>query len=113
MRTELTVDSKLRQQKTAKILGTTANYIFLTIMALFIIIPFYWMINTSLKSGIEAEAFPPTLYPSTGVHFENFFNAIFLDSNGDGIIDSNFAVYFLNTLGVGIIETIIGTVLVI
>jgi multiple sugar transport system permease protein len=71
------------------------------------------MVNTSLKSVDEAEKFPPTLYPTTGLNFGNFKDAIFLDSNQDGVVDNNFAIYFGNTLIVGISETVIGTFLVI
>lgn len=107
------IQKRLRNEKIGHTTRSIFNYLFLGIMCLFIIIPFYWMINTSLKSAEEAEAYPPTLFPTTGVHFGNYGKAIFLDTNEDGKIDSNFLIYFGNTLMVGITETIIGTFLVI
>ncbi len=41
---------------------------------LFMILPFYWMVTTSVKSYAEAIAFPPTWIP-TKIHLENFKTA--------------------------------------
>ncbi|QWB96103.1 hypothetical protein KHQ89_01245 [Mycoplasmatota bacterium] len=46
-------NTKLVRQKTAKLLGKTGVYIFLSIMALIVIIPFYWMLNISFQSTGE------------------------------------------------------------
>ena len=37
------------RQKIGKVLGLTATYLFLGIMAIIVIFPFYWMISSSLK----------------------------------------------------------------
>ena len=42
-----------RRDVIIKVLGTVATYTFLTIIALFIFIPFYWMILTALKTNQE------------------------------------------------------------
>jgi multiple sugar transport system permease protein len=46
------------------------------IMVCFIaIMPFYWMIVTSLKSVIELRAVPPTIFPGE-FHFEHYLDAV-------------------------------------
>ncbi len=64
------VKKKLKLQKTGNIVSKSLTILFLTIMALVIIIPFYWMLNTSFKTAHEAAKEPPTLYP----HEWNFQN---------------------------------------
>lgn len=43
-------------EKTAKVITTIVLYAFLVIMALIVLIPFYWMIITSLKTNEEVIA---------------------------------------------------------
>lgn len=64
------VKKKLKLQKIGNITSKTLTIIFLSIMALIVIIPFYWMLNTSFKTAHEADKQPPTLYP----HEWNFQN---------------------------------------
>lgn len=49
------------------------NFSLIILMAIFII-PFIWMISTSLKSGVEITQFPLKLFPSTP-QFKNFADA--------------------------------------
>ena len=37
--------------------------------------PFYFMVSTGLKDFFESITPPPTLYPTNGLHFENFVDA--------------------------------------
>lgn len=46
----------------------------LSILVVVFIFPFFWMISTSLKSYVEAIAFPPSLMPSS-LHAENYAEA--------------------------------------
>jgi multiple sugar transport system permease protein len=39
-------------------------YLLLIVVALFAIIPFYWMVSTSLKTAAEASTYPPSLFPA-------------------------------------------------
>lgn len=48
------------------------KYSFAILIALVMIFPFYWMINTSFKSIRETRVFPPTLVPAEPVGFENY-----------------------------------------
>lgn len=52
--------------KRKKIISNIITYGFLTIMAIAILIPFYWMILTSLKSIQEIESIPPILWLKIG-----------------------------------------------
>jgi multiple sugar transport system permease protein len=102
---KLTAFSALRKQKINSNISKTINYVFLSIMAVFILIPFYWMLNTSFKSTIEANAYPATLFPHEFVPY-NYIESMTYHG-------ANFGAYFLNTLGVGIVSTVLGTFLVI
>lgn len=59
------------QRRRGKLL-TLLKYSFAIAIALVMIFPFYWMINTSFKSIRETRVFPPTLVPADPVGFENY-----------------------------------------
>jgi multiple sugar transport system permease protein len=80
----------------AKIIKYVLLYLFLTVMALFIIFPFYWMINTSLKSAEEARLIEPTLFPKV-IMWSNYARAM---------EQATFGRYMLNTVIVGVVSTI-------
>lgn len=72
-------------------------YLFLVIMAILVLFPFYWMINTSLKSTEEiVNSVTPTLWPHT-VMWSNYV---------DVFERFDFATYLGNTLVVGIASTV-------
>ncbi|MFA5007124.1 MAG: carbohydrate ABC transporter permease [Candidatus Izemoplasmatales bacterium] len=48
--------------RTKKILGNIGSYAFLGVVAVAILIPFYWMILTSLKSELMMQEIPPLLW---------------------------------------------------
>ena len=52
-------------------------YLVLGVGAIVTIVPFYWMVATSLKSIGEILQFPPTLFPQV-LHFENYTSAFLL-----------------------------------
>ena len=58
---DINVTSLSRTQRTSKIIRYTIIYIFLTIMAVIVIFPFYWMIISSFKTLEEYRANVPTL----------------------------------------------------
>jgi multiple sugar transport system permease protein len=49
--------------------------IILIAMAVFYIMPYYWMIVTSLKGTVELRAAPPTIFPHE-IHFEHYAAAV-------------------------------------
>ncbi len=63
------------------------NYIFLLLLAASMLIPFLWMISTSLMGELEVYQFPPKLLPSTW-RWSNFAEAMTLQP---------FWRFFLNT----------------
>ena len=78
-------------------------YLFLGIMALIVLFPFYWMIISSLKDLAEYKLSVPTFIPRTW-HFENYAEA-FKAANLD--------ILFLNTLYVGVVSTILSLVITV
>lgn len=94
------MENQVKKSNKMKTLSTIGTYTFLVIMAIIVIIPFYWMINTSLKGEIEVMQFPPTLFPHE-LHFENFWLTLRESTGG-----FNFFPYLWNTLVVAAISTI-------
>ena len=90
-------------QRITKIIVTTAVYLFLGIMALIVLFPFYWMIISSLKDLEEYMRPVPTLFPET-IHFSNYI---------DAIETANLGTLFMNTLYVGIVSTILSLVITV
>ena len=62
-------------QKVFGILGKFFLYLFLSVMALIVVFPFYWMIISSLKSVPEYELTVPTLFPKV-ILWSNYSDAI-------------------------------------
>ena len=72
-----------KRQKIRNTILKVITYIFLLIMAFIIIFPFYWMINSSLKSYDEYHLLGefqgftlPTLFPNV-LDWENYYEALF------------------------------------
>lgn len=98
------VDKALKAQKVIRIVSKVLIYLFLTLVALFTLFPFYWMINTSLKTLYDyTNELPQTFWPTT-VAWENYYNAF---------VGNDFMTYFINTLIVGIISTLLGVLVTI
>ena len=62
------VEKEIKRQKVLKIVKNIFVYIFLAIIAVYIVFPFYWMIITSLKSQGELDLLDVTYFPGTGVN---------------------------------------------
>lgn len=76
------------------------GYLALTVAVLLVAFPFLWMIETSVKTQLEATAFPPTLWPQTW-HLENYLIAWRA---------APFGRYFLNSVVVAGLTALILTV---
>lgn len=72
-------------------------------MALVILFPFYWMINSSLKSLAEYRLSVPTLWPKV----------IMLSNYAEAFNKANLGRLFLNTAYVGIVSTILSLVITV
>ncbi len=94
-------------------------YVFLLFMATIVVLPFYWMILTALKSAAELDVIPPTFVITQGIEWTNIFEAfpdwnvpawignIGLPQNFVSAMDAaDFGVYFKNSLYVGALTTI-------
>lgn len=53
------------------VLSSLGKHLLLIVVAAFSVVPFYWMLNTALKSGAEVFRYPPSWLPKTA-HYENF-----------------------------------------
>ena len=85
-----------KRQRIVKIISTIITYIFLTVMAVVVLIPFYWMLNTSLKSTEEIRKIIPTFFPET-IMWSNYIT----------VFDTfDFFTYLRNTLIVGVLSTL-------
>ena len=91
------------QQKIGKALVLTGTYIFLIAVAICVLFPFYWMINSSLKTLTEYRMSVPTFWPKQ-VMLSNYVEAFNTASLGR---------LFLNTAFVGIVSTILSLIITV
>ena len=91
-------------QRVFKIIAQVLLYLFLGVMALMIIFPFYWMIISSLKSVQEYELPIPTLFPTQGIMWSNYVEAVKAASLFN---------LFKNTVIVGVVSTILSLVITV
>ena len=92
-------------QKVVQFAAKTLTYVFLFIMALIIIFPFYWMIISSLKTVSEYRLAIPTLFPE----YIDWRNYIEVFTNKDLLLGQ----LFMNTMYVGIVSTILSLIITV
>ena len=92
-----------KRQKIFKVIRLIVIYLFLSFVAFIMIFPFYWMINSSLKSMDEYYLANPTFWPME-VHWENYMNAWQA---------ADFGRYMINTVIVGVTSTILSLLITI
>ncbi len=93
------------QQRVVKIVVQVLLYLFLGIMALIIIFPFYWMIISSLKTVNEYQWPIASLWPNTF----DWHNYVEVFENPDLALGQ----LFFNTVLVGIVSTILSLVITV
>jgi len=81
-------------------LARLITYGFLAVMVVFNLVPFFWMLSTSLKTGPEAYAIPPTWWPLNPTLYEGY---------GKVLLWTNFPRYFLNSLVVSLGAALLST----
>ncbi|MCK9536434.1 MAG: carbohydrate ABC transporter permease [Bacilli bacterium] len=112
---------ELKSFRIKQIIGRTFLYLFLTIMALYIFIPFYWMIISSLKESWEITSPELTLLPVNRAgrvlwpwdwQWSNYKNLIYGIKKVEGSIGTewqfrpmHFHLMFRNTVFVGLLTT--------
>ena len=90
-------------QRVVSAVVKAGTYLFLGIMALIVLFPFYWMIISSLKTLEEYRQTIPTFFPQQ-LMFHNYveaFNA------------ANLGTLFTNTLFVGVVSTLLSLVITV
>ena len=91
------------QQRIMQILVKSFVYLFLIIMALIVLFPFYWMIISSLKSLTEYKFPIPTFFPQK-ILWSNYL---------DAYNTANLGRLFMNTLYVGVVSTVLSLVITV
>ncbi|MBE6941138.1 MAG: carbohydrate ABC transporter permease [Ruminococcaceae bacterium] len=91
------------QQRVFQAVVKAGTYLFLGIMALIVLFPFYWMIISSLKDLAEYRLNVPTLWPQKIVWL-NYVEAFDTADLGQ---------LFLNTAYVGIVSTVLSLVITV
>ena len=91
------------QQKVVKFAVKFMVYLFLIVMAVVVLFPFYWMIISSLKTLTEYRLSVPTFWPRK-IMLSNYLEAFTTASLGR---------LFLNTMYVGVVSTLLSLVITI
>ncbi len=100
---EQALQKSLSRQSAMKIAVQVGLYVFLGIMALIILFPFYWMLISSVKTLSEYNATIPTFWPNE-FRFSNYSSAFKM---------ANLGRLFLNTCIVGIVSTLLSLVITV
>ncbi len=90
-------------QRIFKPLVLAGTYLFLSVMALIVLFPFYWMVISSLKTLAEYKLNTPTFWPTE----------IILSNYTEAFSTGNLGRLFFNTAYVGIVSTILSLVITI
>ena len=101
--TDRNLQSITSAQRIKSFLGKAGIYLFLGIMALIVLFPFYWMIISSLKDLSEYRKAIPTFWPHE-IKWMNYVNAF---------NTANLGRLFLNTLYVGVVSTILSVIITV
>ena len=101
--TEKNIKSVAARQNVVKIAVLAITYLFLFVMALIVLFPFYWMIISSLKNLAEYRLPVPTLFPQT-IQWGNYLSAFGA---------ANLGRLFLNTIIVGLVSTLLSLVITV
>ena len=86
-----------------RVVGMIGTYLFLFVMALIVLFPFYWMLISSVKSVEEYNRAIPTLWPEV-IHWENYARAM---------VAANLQNVFTNTIYVGLVSTVLSLVITV
>ena len=91
------------KQRVGKLVVKFFVYLFLIVMAVIVLFPFYWMIISSLKTLEEYRMSVPTFFPQK-IMFSNYAEAFTAASLGR---------LFLNTMYVGVVSTILSLIITV
>ncbi len=97
-------DGISRKERVKKILVKVVTYLFLSVFALAMIFPFYWMLISSVKTVDEYNLSTPTLWPHD-FRWDTYLTAF----TGD----LDLGRLFLNTVLVGVVSTLLSLVVTV
>ena len=100
---ERRLDEESKRQRVVRILVQIFLYVFLVIMALIIVFPFYFMLISSVKELAEYRLSVQTLWP----------NKIVLYNYIEAFKTASLSTLFANTLYVGVVSTILSLVITV
>ena len=101
--TERDMQKVASNQKIVKAASKTLTYVFLIVMALVVVFPFYFMLISSVKSLAEYQEPEMTFFP----------REIFLSNYAEAFNKADLGQLFLNTLYVGVVSTILSLVITV
>ena len=90
-------------QRAMRVISVSGTYLFLGLMALIVLFPFYWMIISSLKTLDEYRMSTPTFWP----------RVIMLSNYVDAFTTASLGRLFLNTMYVGLVSTLLSLAITI
>lgn len=63
--------------RASTLVGKPLTYALLTLLAVIAVVPFFWMVSTSLKTPLQAATYPPAIWPASPQwhDFTDVFNA--------------------------------------
>jgi len=70
-----------------KIVGKILMYLVIAIVIIGVTFPFYWLVVTSIKYGIDQQTYPPILFPSRAT-FESYINVFTKGGLGRNLANS-------------------------
>ena len=91
------------RSRAGSVLAKGMTYLFLMVMALIVLFPFYWMINSSLKTLAEYRLSVPTFWPK----------AVIWSNYAEAFTTARLGQLFLNTLLVGVVSTLLSLVITV
>lgn len=102
---QVTSESKIPEQiawnkpkrSPAKIVGTVIGYSGMLVVSVFTLLPFFWMITSSLKSNNEIYSIPIKWFPSTW-HWENYIHIW---------TQADMSTWLLNTIFFSVVVTLL------
>lgn len=102
---QVTSESKIPEQiawnkpkrSPAKIIGTVIGYSGMLVVSVFTLLPFFWMITSSLKSNNEIYSIPIKWFPSTW-HWENYIHIW---------TQADMSTWLLNTIFFSVVVTLL------
>ncbi len=97
------IEKTSKAQLVSTIFGTFFRYLFLIIVAVVVLFPFYWMIISSLKTLAEYRLNVPTFWPKQIVWY-NYVEAF---------TAANLGTLFKNTVIVGVVSTLLSLVITV